>query len=68
MKAVNDAMEESANVVSVMLKFAASLIAPEEDEGTVTLQVVGKLTLSCKKLSLLNRCDHSVYILVLTLQ
>lgn len=37
-QAVNDALEESANVVSVIFKFAASLIAPEEDEGTVSLQ------------------------------
>lgn len=33
MKAVNDAVEESTNVVSALLKFAANLIAPEEDEG-----------------------------------
>uniref|UniRef100_A0A3Q1GV94 Triadin n=1 Tax=Acanthochromis polyacanthus TaxID=80966 RepID=A0A3Q1GV94_9TELE len=35
MKAVNDAVEESANVFSVIFKFAANLIAPEEDEGTL---------------------------------
>lgn len=45
MKAVNDAVEESANVITVILKFAASLIAPEEDEGTVTRHVEGKQTM-----------------------
>lgn len=40
MKVVNEAMDKSTNVVSVMLKFAANLIAPEEDEGTVTLHMV----------------------------
>uniref|UniRef100_A0A3B4X231 Triadin n=1 Tax=Seriola lalandi dorsalis TaxID=1841481 RepID=A0A3B4X231_SERLL len=34
-KAVNDAVEETANVISVILKFAANLIAPEEDEGNL---------------------------------
>uniref|UniRef100_A0A3Q3IT05 Uncharacterized protein n=1 Tax=Monopterus albus TaxID=43700 RepID=A0A3Q3IT05_MONAL len=34
MKALSDAMDESANVISGMLKYAANLIAPEEDEGT----------------------------------
>lgn len=33
MKAMNDAVEESANVISVIAKFAANLIAPAEDEG-----------------------------------
>ncbi len=33
MKVVGDVMEESTNMISVVLKFAASLIAPEEDEG-----------------------------------
>lgn len=33
-KAVNDAVEGSANVIGVILKFAANLIAPDEDEGT----------------------------------
>ncbi|KAG7219123.1 hypothetical protein INR49_019331, partial [Caranx melampygus] len=33
-QAVNDVLEESANVVSVVFKFAASLIAPEEDEDS----------------------------------
>uniref|UniRef100_A0A665V9F4 Triadin n=1 Tax=Echeneis naucrates TaxID=173247 RepID=A0A665V9F4_ECHNA len=32
-KAVNDAVEGSANVITAILKFAASLVAPEEDEG-----------------------------------
>lgn len=35
MKLVSDAVEESTNLFSVMLKFAASLVAPDEDEGTV---------------------------------
>lgn len=38
MKLVNDVVEESANLVGLVLKFAANLIAPDEDEGTVTLQ------------------------------
>lgn len=33
LKAVNDVVEESTNVLSGILKFAASLVAPEEDEG-----------------------------------
>lgn len=36
LKLVNDAVEESANLVSAVLKFAANLVAPEEDEGTAT--------------------------------
>lgn len=36
MKVVNDAVEESTNVLSAVLRFAASLVAPEEDKGTVT--------------------------------
>lgn len=40
MKVVNEAMDKSTNVFSVMLKFAANLIAPEEDEGTVTIHMV----------------------------
>uniref|UniRef100_A0A3B5BM48 Triadin n=1 Tax=Stegastes partitus TaxID=144197 RepID=A0A3B5BM48_9TELE len=35
MKAVNDAVEESSNVISMVFRFAANLIAPEEDEGTL---------------------------------
>ncbi|XP_056150176.1 triadin-like [Lampris incognitus] len=35
MKVVNEAMDESSNLVSMMLNFAASLIAPEEDEGNL---------------------------------
>uniref|UniRef100_A0A3Q1KDU0 Triadin n=1 Tax=Anabas testudineus TaxID=64144 RepID=A0A3Q1KDU0_ANATE len=34
-KAMNDAVEESANVISLMVKFAANLIAPAEDEGNL---------------------------------
>uniref|UniRef100_A0A3B4TGN4 Triadin n=1 Tax=Seriola dumerili TaxID=41447 RepID=A0A3B4TGN4_SERDU len=45
-KAVNDAVEETANVISVILKFAANLIAPEEEEGTVTLHMAEKHTWS----------------------
>lgn len=45
MKLVNDAVEESTNLFSVMLKFAASLVAPEEDEGTVTTHA-GKQTVT----------------------
>lgn len=36
MKVVNDAVEESTNLLSAVLRFAASLVAPEEDKGTVT--------------------------------
>ncbi len=36
MKVVNDAIEESSNMISLIFRFAANLIAPEEDEGTVT--------------------------------
>nr|XP_029137622.1 triadin-like [Labrus bergylta] len=39
MKAVNDAMDESTNVISAVFKFAANLIAPEEDEGTVIVHM-----------------------------
>uniref|UniRef100_A0A3B5B9M4 Triadin n=1 Tax=Stegastes partitus TaxID=144197 RepID=A0A3B5B9M4_9TELE len=35
MKAVNDAVEESSNVISMVFRFAANLIAPEEDEGNL---------------------------------
>ncbi|XP_031722155.1 triadin-like, partial [Anarrhichthys ocellatus] len=35
MKAVNYAVEESTNVISVMLKFVINLVAPEEDEGNL---------------------------------
>lgn len=35
MKVVNDAMEESSNLLGAVLSFAASLVAPEEDKGTV---------------------------------
>lgn len=35
MKAVNDAVEESSNIVTAILKFAASLVAPDEDEGNL---------------------------------
>uniref|UniRef100_A0A3Q0R3N6 Triadin n=1 Tax=Amphilophus citrinellus TaxID=61819 RepID=A0A3Q0R3N6_AMPCI len=35
MKAVNDVVEESSNVITGIFKFAASLIAPDEDEGSV---------------------------------
>lgn len=31
---VNDAVEGSTNLVGAVLKFAANLIAPEEDDGT----------------------------------
>lgn len=34
MKAVNDVVEESGNVISVLYRFAANLIAPGEDDGT----------------------------------
>lgn len=33
MKAVKDVAEESSNFFSVAFRFAANLIAPEEDEG-----------------------------------
>lgn len=36
MKAVNDVVEESTNMISVIIKFAANLVAPEEDEGKLT--------------------------------
>ncbi|XP_034555991.1 triadin-like, partial [Notolabrus celidotus] len=35
LKAVNDAVDESTNLISVVFKFAANLIAPEEDEGNL---------------------------------
>ncbi|KAF7650456.1 hypothetical protein LDENG_00125860 [Lucifuga dentata] len=35
MKLVNDAMEESANMFSGIFKFAANLIAPDEDDGNL---------------------------------
>ncbi|XP_035534741.1 triadin-like isoform X3 [Morone saxatilis] len=35
LKAVNNVVEESTNVISVILKFAANLIAPDEDEGNL---------------------------------
>ncbi|CAG5928417.1 unnamed protein product [Menidia menidia] len=34
LKVVNDAVEESTNLVSAVLNFAASLIAPDEEDGT----------------------------------
>lgn len=33
-KLVNDAVEESTHLIGAMLKFAANLIAPEEDQGS----------------------------------
>uniref|UniRef100_A0A672F379 Triadin n=1 Tax=Salarias fasciatus TaxID=181472 RepID=A0A672F379_SALFA len=33
MKAVNEAVEESSNIFSSILKMAASLVAPDDDEG-----------------------------------
>lgn len=33
-KAVSDAVDGSANLVTSVLKFAASLVAPDEDDGT----------------------------------
>uniref|UniRef100_UPI003AADC4AA triadin-like n=1 Tax=Centroberyx gerrardi TaxID=166262 RepID=UPI003AADC4AA len=33
MKVVNDAVDESANLFSVILNFAANLVAPDDDEG-----------------------------------
>lgn len=50
MKAVNDAVEESSNMISVIFRFAANLIAPEEDEGTVTPHMVEKQTVHPIKL------------------
>ncbi|XP_076613011.1 triadin-like [Chaetodon auriga] len=35
MKVVNDVVEESTNVFTMVLKFAANLVAPEEDEGNL---------------------------------
>lgn len=37
MKLVNDIVDESTNLVTVVLRFAANLVAPEEDEGTLEL-------------------------------
>lgn len=34
-KAVNDAVEESSNMITGIFKFAANLIAPDDDEGSV---------------------------------
>lgn len=34
MKAVNDAVDESSNIITGILKFAANLIAPDDDEGS----------------------------------
>ncbi|MED6233665.1 hypothetical protein ATANTOWER_014713 [Ataeniobius toweri] len=34
-KVVNDAVDESTNMISAVFNFAASLIAPEEEEGTL---------------------------------
>ncbi|KAJ3606327.1 hypothetical protein NHX12_025848 [Muraenolepis orangiensis] len=42
LKAINDAVEGSSNLLNTVLSFAASLIAPEEDEGIHTH------TLTCK--------------------
>lgn len=33
-KAVNDVVDGSANLVGAVMKFAASLVAPDEDDGT----------------------------------
>lgn len=38
-KLVNDAVEESTHLIGAVLKFAANLIAPEEDQGSVGLPV-----------------------------
>uniref|UniRef100_A0A3P9BEP9 Triadin n=1 Tax=Maylandia zebra TaxID=106582 RepID=A0A3P9BEP9_9CICH len=35
MKAVNDAVDESSNIITGIVKFAANLIAPDDDEGTL---------------------------------
>lgn len=34
MKAVNDAVDESSNIITGIVKFAANLIAPDDDEGS----------------------------------
>lgn len=34
-KAMNEAVDESTNVISSIFKFAASLIAPEDEEGSI---------------------------------
>ena len=34
---VNDAVEESTHLLGAVMKFAANLIAPEEDQGSETL-------------------------------
>lgn len=41
-KAVGDAVDGSANLVSTVLKFAASLVAPDEDDGTKVAHVTVK--------------------------
>lgn len=40
MKLVNDVVDESTNLISAVLSFAANLIAPEEDEGTVKILLI----------------------------
>lgn len=44
LKAVNDAVEESTNMVSAIFRFAASLVAPEEDEGTMDTHAAQLMT------------------------
>lgn len=67
MKVVNEAVEESANVISVMLKFAANLIAPEEDEGTEK-QTVHPIKLQRPELYHVEFCDYSLSDQIMTLQ
>uniref|UniRef100_A0A668VBR9 Triadin n=1 Tax=Oreochromis aureus TaxID=47969 RepID=A0A668VBR9_OREAU len=40
MKAVNDAVDESSNIITGILKFAANLIAPDDDEDSSWLDDV----------------------------
>lgn len=48
---VNDAVEESTHLIGAMLKFAANLIAPEEDQGSGALPVHIQQILNMRTLS-----------------
>lgn len=54
-KVVNDAVDESTNMISSVFNFAASLIAPEEDEGNRRCL---EQTLLCIMIKALSMCIY----------
>uniref|UniRef100_A0A3Q2G4A1 Triadin n=1 Tax=Cyprinodon variegatus TaxID=28743 RepID=A0A3Q2G4A1_CYPVA len=58
-KVVNDAVDESTNMISSVFNFAASLIAPEEDEGKLRCLEQTLLCIMIKALSVFVIVDVS---------